>query len=179
MYPLDQLTNATQPVTIAGRTLPVRQLRLREWGELQAWLKSVAPSPIAVAARGIAELRASGYAVPDDVQGSIYKQAQAEARTWPPRAGTMEWLKAVDTIEGGHARLILAAAAKGGTDLSEAEAWDMAESATSEELVDLVRVCVHGGHSVPKGVGEGTPPNPSPTPTTGDGSSSTSARSTG
>ncbi len=177
MYPLDQLTNAAQPVTLAGRRFPVRQLRLREWGELQAWLKSVAPSPIAVAAKGLADLRASGVPVSADMQEAIFRQAQAEARSWPPRAGSLEWLRALDTIEGGHASLVHAALVAGGTDVTEDEAWDIAQDASPDEMVDLVRACVHGEHAVPKAVGGATPPDP--IPTTGDGSTSTSGGSTG
>ncbi len=178
MYPLDQLTNAAQPVTLAGRSYPVRQLRLREWGELQAWLKGVAPSPIAVAARGIAELKAAGMPVSQDQQDAIYRQAQAEARTWPPRVASAEWFRALDQIEGAHARLVMAALAAGGTDVTEDDAADIAAAATSAELIDLVRVCVHGQHPVPKAAGEATPPATS-SPTTGDRCSITSTGNAG
>jgi hypothetical protein len=172
MYPLDTLTNAVQPVTLAGKSYPVRQLRLREWGELQAWFKSVAPSPVAVAIRGIAELRDAGMPVEPDLQKALFAQAQEESRSWPPRVASPAWFKALDLMDGGHTQLVLAALRKGGTEITEDEAAELGKRATSTELVDLVRVCVHGEHFVPK-AGEAAA-NPSPSPTTGDGSASDS-----
>lgn len=168
MYGLDQLTNAPQPVTLAGRTFAVRQLRLREWGELQAWLKSVAPSPVAVAIRGLAELRDSGFATPKDLESALFAQAQDEARRWPPKVATGAWFRALDETEGGHARVVLVALRASGHAISEAEAADVAEASSGAELTDLMRVCVHGDHVVPKGQGATTPPSPT---TGGSGSS--------
>jgi hypothetical protein len=169
MYPLDQLTNATQPVTLAGRVFPVRQLKLREWGELQSWLKSVAPSPIAVATKGLAELRVQGVPVPPDVQDALFRQAQEETRRWPPRVGTAAWLRALEDIDGGRVRFLQVAVASGGTTLSDDEAADIEDAATLEELGDLMRVCLHGEHLVPKAAGETTPPSP----TTGESGTKT------
>ena len=168
MYGLDQLTNAPQPVTLAGRTFAVRQLKLREWGELQAWLKSVAPSPVAVAIRGLAELRDSGFAVSKDLETAAFAQAQDEARRWPPKAMTDEWFKALTAMEGGPARMIFAALVTCGHGVSLDEAHDLAEAASFDEYINMIRVCVHGEDLVPKA--EGAPQPPSPT-TGGSGSS--------
>ncbi len=170
MYNLDQLTNATEPVTLAGRTFPVRQLQLREWGELQAWLKSVCPSPVAVATQALAELRVKGVPIPQDVQESVFRQAQEETRRWPPRVGTLAWLRAVEDIEGGRARFVQAALKAGGTEIDVDEAWTIEDVATLDELGDLMRVCLNGEHPVPKAAGEIPPPSP----TTGESSSRTS-----
>lgn len=171
-YPLDQLTNATQSVTLAGRTFPVRQLRLREWGELQAWLRSVAPSPIAVAARGLAELRAAGTPIPPDLQDAIFHQAQVECRAWPPKVATQAWFKAIDDLEGGHAMVVHAALTAAGVAITEDEASDLAEACTGEELTDLMRICLHGDDLVPKASGAAVPPSP----TNGESSSSGSGK---
>jgi hypothetical protein len=180
LYSIDQITNAHQLVRLAGKEFSVRQLKLREWGELQGWLKSVAPSPIAVAARGIAELKAAGATPTQEIQDAIFHQAQAEARTWPPRVASPEWFKAIDMIDGGHGRLVMAALKAGGEEIDDDDADDLAQAASSAELIDLVRVCVHGEHIVPKAAA--VPPTPSvvpPSPTTGDGFTSGSDRSTG
>lgn len=171
MYPLDQLTNAPQPVTLAGRTYNVRQLRLREWGELQAWLKSVAPSPVAVAVKGLAELRTAGFTTPPEIEAALFKQAQAGARTWPPKVATAAWFRALDDAEGGHARVVWVALKAAGHQVTEDDAADIAEAASGAELTDLMRVCVHGEHLVPKGEGATMPPSP----TTGASGSSESA----
>ncbi len=160
MYPLDQLTNACQPVTLAGRTFPVRQLRLREWGELQAWLKGVCPSPVAVATRALAELRAEGCPVPPDVQDSLFRQAQEETRRWPPRVGTVAWLKAIEDTEGGRARFLQTAIASGGAAVDEETACELEANASLDELADLMRVCLHGEHARPKAAGADQPPSP-------------------
>jgi hypothetical protein len=158
-YPLDQLTNATQPVTLAGRVFPVRQLKLREWGELQAWLKTVAPSPVAVAVKALAELRTDGAPVPQDVQESLFRQAQEESRRWPPRVGTVHWLRAIEDMDGGRARFLQAALAAGGTQLNDDEATDVEQMASLDELADLMRVCLHGEHIAPKAEGAIQPPS--------------------
>lgn len=158
-YNLDQLTNAPQPVTIAGRVFQVRQLRLSEWGELQAWLKSVAPSPVAVATKALAELRQQGVPVPPDVQSALFQQAQEESRRWPPRVGTGAWLRALEDVEGGRARFIVAALAPGGNVLTMDEASEIEQMASVDELADLMRVCLTGEHLVPKAPGATMPQN--------------------
>jgi len=169
MYPLDLMSNACRPVTLAGKQYPVRQLRLREWGELQAWLKSVAPSPVAVALKALAEVPD----VPQPVQDALFRQAQDEARRWPPKVGSPAWINALEEIEGGRAMFLQAALAAGGTELDEEQADRIVDSATAGELGELLMICLFGEPSVPKGAGEATPPSP----TTGDGSTSTSGQS--
>lgn len=163
MYPLDQLTNACQPVTLAGRSFPVRQLQLREWGEFQAWLKSACPSPMAVAIKAFKELRDQDIPIPKDLQDSIFRQAQEETRRWPPRVGTQEWLRSIDGIEGGGVHFIQIALRAGGTDVSEEEAYRIEKDASGDELGDLMRVCLKGEYELPKASGETNPPVSAPT----------------
>lgn len=167
-YPLDRLTNASQPVTIAGKSYPVKQLTLAEWGELQAWLKTVCPSPVAVAAKALAELQAQGTILPQLVQDALFRQAQEESRRWPPKVGTLAWLRAIEDIEDGRGRFLQAALGAGGTMLDQAQADAIVEQATLDELGDLMRVCLHGEHLAPK---DSSPTIPVSTPTNGDGSS--------
>jgi hypothetical protein len=174
MYPLDVLTNAVRPVTLAGKSYPVRQLKLKEWGELQAWLKSVVPSPVTLAIKALAEASNDGP-VPQPVQDALFRQAQEESRRWPPKVGSMTWLKALDEIEGGRARFLRVSLLAGGTDVTEDEAESIVASASLRELMDLMTVCLMGDPPVPKAEGEGTPPSP----TIGDGSTNTSAPSVG
>ncbi len=172
MYPLDQLTNARRPVAMAGRTFPIRQLSLKEWGEVQAWLKSVVPNPVTTAITALSEASKAGP-VPQPVQDALFRQAQEESRRWPPKAGTGAWFRALSDADGGQAMFIRHAVRLGGTELTEDEAEEIGERATSEEIGRLIVSCLYGEPDVPKAAGESTPPSP----TTGDGSSSTSGSS--
>lgn len=176
MYPIDILTNAPRPVTLAGKSYPVRQLKYREWGEIQAWLKSVAPSPVAIALKSVAALKEGGLPLDPELQKVLFAQAQEEARAWPPRVASPAWFKAVDMMDGGHVQLVSLALRAGGTAVSEDDAADIAREATSAELVELVRVCVHGEHFIPKAGAAAATSRP-PSPTTGDGSTNDSATS--
>lgn len=148
---LDQLTaTATYPVTLAGRSFEVRKLRLREWGELQGWLKTAVPSPVAEAARALMDLKSKGEKIDADVRESILTHAQEAARLWPPRVGSLPWVVALDQAAGGTARLIAAAIRATGALIGADEADDLAEACTSVELSDLIRVCLHGEMPDPK-----------------------------
>lgn len=178
MLTLEQATRAPQPVTLAGQSYPVRQLMLSEWAELQAWLKSVCPSPVGVAAKALAELQAQGLTVPTAVQETMFRQAQEESRRWPPKVGTREWLQALDDIEGGRGRFIRAALGPGGTAVDPTEADQIAAAASNAELWDLIRVTIHGEHIAPKaGAGAAQIPAAPPIPTTGNGSMAESSSS--
>lgn len=145
-----QATGAFEPVTLAGRTLRIRQLKLREWAELQAWLKNVCPSPVAVALCELAKLHSENVVVPQTIQDGLFRQAQEETRRWPPRVGTVAWLKALEDQEGGRARFLLAAIKPSGEKLTEEEASDLMEQATDSEISELIRVSLWGDHEVPK-----------------------------
>ena len=173
MYGLDVLTNAPRPITLAGKTYPVRQLKLREWGEFQAWLKAAVPSPVTLAIRSLAEASKDGP-VPQSVQDSLFRQAQEESRRWPPKVGSVAWLNAIDGLDGGRAQLIHTILTMGGTKLTEDEASDISFLASETELVAMLAICMYGELSVPKKEGVTTPPSP----TIGDGSSTDSTRST-
>jgi hypothetical protein len=172
MYPLDVITNAARPVTLAGKPYPVRQLKLKEWGELQAWLKAAVPSPVTLAVRALSEAAASGP-VPKSVEDALFRQAQEESRRWPPKVGSFPWLRALDDVEGGRAMFFRVALRAGGTELSEDEAAALSEATKIDELGELITSCLEGDHRPPKGVGAATPPSP----TSGVGSTSTSGPS--
>lgn len=172
MYPLDAITNARRPVTLAGREFLVRPLMLSEWGEVQAWLKSVAPSPVTVAIRALAEASKDGP-VSQEIQDALFRQAQEESRRWPPRAASKEWFKALGGIDGGDAKFLHAALKASGNEIDAADAAAIDAAITRGEFWEVVSVCVFGDQPAPKAAGESTPPNQ----TTGDGCSSTSGQS--
>jgi hypothetical protein len=172
MYPSDVITNARHPVTLAGRDLLFRPLEQWEWGELQAWVKSKLPSPVAVAIRALAEASKDGP-VPQPVQDALFRQAQEESRRWPPRAASPDWFRVLGSIEGGDAQFLYAAAKASGCEITLDDARAIERSIARDEFWWVVNLCVFGEQPVPKAGGEGTPPSP----TTGDGSTSTSAPS--
>ena len=147
---LAQATQATQTVTLAGQQFAVRQLKLREWGQIQSWLKERCPSPIAQAVEGIAELRRKGVPFDRDTEQALFRQAQDEARNWPPRVATAEWIRTLESADGGRAKFIQHALEASGTALSEDQAEDLSVRATIDELSDLMRICIHGEILVPK-----------------------------
>lgn len=172
MYGIDDLTQACRPVTLAGREFPVRSLRLREWGEVQAWLKSVAPNPVTLAIRSLAEASAQGP-VPQTVQDALFRQAQEESRRWPPKVGSMAWINALDEFDGGISRFLRAALAPGGTTLDEDAAEWLAANIARSELGRLLDACFSGDPSVPKGLEGAIPLGRRPTTGAGYGNSST------
>jgi hypothetical protein len=173
MYPLDTLTNAVQPVTLAGKSYPIRQLRLREWGELTAWLKASKPNPVTLAIRALADAEKDGP-VPQPVQDSLFRQAQEEARRWPPKTASYEWLRALDDVDGGKAKFFQHVIGVCGTPLTGDEADEIAAKVHGEELWAFIRHVKDGDTSAPKGSGAAVPP----TPMTGDGSITSSDPST-
>ena len=87
---LAQALNAPPRSISAACVVP--QLKLSQWAALQAWLKREVPSPIAQALKAIQELRWLGETVDPVVADSLFENAQAAARKWPPAVGTRDWL---------------------------------------------------------------------------------------
>lgn len=172
-----QAANSTEPVTIAGKTFPVRQLKFHEWADLQSWLKSVCPSPVAVAIQAVEEMAAQGIRVSKETRQVMFEQAQEESRRWPPKIGSRAWLQALDDIEGAIAQFIRVAIASGGTSLSEVEANDLAQNVSIFDMGNLIRVCLHGEYPIPKPTMIPTGSTTESTPMNGERSSSISENS--
>jgi hypothetical protein len=156
---LAQATQATEELTIAGRVFPVRQLRLREWGELQSWLKTRFPSPIALAIKGIEDARKQGVSISKETETALFAQAQSEARSWPPRVASSAWISAVESAEGGREKFIQAALFHGGTVVSDDEAAQLLDEIGVGDLGRLMVACLSGESSVPKAGTDSTNPS--------------------
>lgn len=184
MLTLIQAANAAEPVSLAGREYPVRQLRVAEWATLQSWLKASAPCPVKLAVAAVAEAAAGGKPFPRQVVEALYSHAQAEARAWPPPVGSRAWLHAVDGTAEGSARFVQIVLHAGGTDLPLEECVKLAERAAPAEMSELLRVAYFGDPPSPKspaGTTTATTSKPKRTrrgPTTG-GPSSTGSPSAG
>ena len=142
--------DAFQNLTLANQVFLVRPLKLREWGALQAWLKSSQPSPLARAIEEIAAARKRGVPIDRETEAGLFRQAQEEARLWPPRVGSAAWCQAIEAAEGGRARFLQTAVAPRGYQLSDEEADDLMVAASGEEVANLLRVCVFGETLDPK-----------------------------
>lgn len=178
---LAQATNACEPLSLAGQTFPVRQLKLAEWGKLQAWLKSVHPSPVTIAYRSLQELRELGVPIAAETRDDVLNHAHELARAWPPPVGGRAWLKALDQVDGGRARFVQAILQAGGTEVSIDQARTLFDKATQEEADDLFRQAYYGDPPAPKGDQAGSMSSPTPmlptveTETTSPGSPTTGA----
>lgn len=152
---LSQLTNGFQPVTVGGKSFTVRMLKLHEWGDIQSWLKHAVPSPIAEAASALQALKASGEKLDPEVRQAILDHAQDAARLWPPRVGSIPWIRSLSDIAGGTARFIQVALGAAGHAVTEDEALELDKQASVDEVADLIRVCLHGEKPLPKAMAPG------------------------
>jgi hypothetical protein len=175
MLSIDQATNAPAEIDLAGASFHVRTLTLAEWGELQAWLKRHAPSPIERAAEAIKRASDDGKPLAQWLREEILSNAQEQSLRWPPKVGTLPWLEALDATPDGMATLLHRAL----RELQPATALDecrtLAERATQEEIGALVGFLFFGlDPKAGSGAATGTPTPPieSPaSPTTGASSS--------
>lgn len=75
-----------------GESVHVSPLKVRDWGQLQAWLRDNVPSPLAVAQSNL-EL------VPMAKEDRQSVLSHAALQPWPPRVGGRGWLEAIDRAE--------------------------------------------------------------------------------
>jgi len=168
------MTSAPVPITLAGQPYNVRLLKLREWGALQAWLKASVPSPIAEALRALEQLKAAGEKLDPAIRQAVLDHAQDAARLWPPRVGSVPWITALNSVEGGTAKFIETALFVAGYTLIINEVDALEKDSSIDEIADLIRVCLHGEPPLPKSTtaltetGPDTSPITPSKPTTGE-----------
>lgn len=141
---LAQLCNTPAPVALAGASYPVRQLRLREWAALSAWLRDTRPNPVTLALRAVRDLADAGFPPSPSVERRLMDVAFEQAKAWPPPIASAEWLEAVDRADGGLARFVALALRAGGTDVTDDQAELIAWKASRAEVTQLVRVAYFG-----------------------------------
>jgi hypothetical protein len=147
---LATITEGVHQVTLGETSYEVRLLKLREWGRLQSWLKQAVPSPLAEAARALNALKASGETIAPDVRQAILDHAQEAARLWPPRVGSIAWVEALDSTEGGTARFLAEALRAAGHQVDDDEAAELEARASVDQIANVFRICLHGEPSLPK-----------------------------
>src|SRR4051812_24929555 len=96
-----QATGGGEELTLGGQTFNIRLLTIREWAEVQKFLKKELPSPVTRAAIAIQQSKAMGTPLDATTIDAMYDRAERAALTWPPRLGSKEWFDAMDLVEGG------------------------------------------------------------------------------
>jgi hypothetical protein len=147
---LATITEGVHQVTLGETSYEVRLLKLREWGRLQSWLKQAVPSPLAEAARALNALKAAGETIAPDVRQAILDHAQEAARLWPPRVGSIAWIKALNETEGGTARFLAEALRAAGHQVDDDKVDELEAKADVGQIADMIRVCLHGESPIPK-----------------------------
>lgn len=155
---MDLAEASNQPVELdlAGETYRARCLTLAEWGELQAWYKRAVPSPLERVARALQSAEARGEPVPRWVAEILADQAIGASAVWPPRLGTAEWLRGLDSAEAGVAEFVWHALRRDNPGLTREAAANLSDRAAQPELNALLNVAVFGRPPDPK--------SPAPTP---------------
>lgn len=147
---LIQACNAPTPVEFGGRVLPVRQLKLREWAQVHAWLSAAAPNPVYVAARAVEEARRMGNPFSADLRTLLLEQAHDEARAYPPPVGSRLWLREVCRRAEGERLFYRTVFSAGGVELSDEDLDALVETATEEQIAEVLRLAYFGDPPVPK-----------------------------
>jgi hypothetical protein len=109
---LVQATGGGEELLLGGQTFNIRLLTLREWSEVQKFLKKELPSPVTRAAIAIQQAKVAGTPLDSSTVDALYDRAEKAALTWPPRIGTKEWFDALDTVEGGWERVLFEVVSK-------------------------------------------------------------------
>ena len=128
-----------EEVVLGGLPYRVGPLALKEWGEIQAWIKANVPGPVAVALQQLGAARAAGVTVDPGDRASLLREANVQARAWPPRVGTREWWGALDSRAADAAFLKVALARHQPTITAE-QCAALAESIGDEALARVARV---------------------------------------
>jgi hypothetical protein len=166
---LVQATGGGEELTLGGQAFNPRLLTLREWAEVQKFLKKELPSPVTRAAIAIQQAKDEGTPLDQATMDALYDRAEKAALTWPPRIGTKEWFDALDTVEGGWERVLFEVVSKVNPAFTLPQADELAPKVKANEWADLIRVSLWGTHPAPKGEGATPGPPASPSATTGTG----------
>lgn len=149
-------TGAPVTVTAAGRQWVVHTLRPRDFGEIEAWLKSVIPDPRIEAAKLL-----KAQDLPEAVAKHVYDRAVEEAReNWPPTLDSPAAQIQLGTPEG-EARILFQVLRRGQPALTLEQAGQLAEQFSPAELQAIFAAASPGDPGDPKfPTGEPEPPRP-------------------
>jgi hypothetical protein len=166
---LVQATGGGEELALGGQTFNIRLLTLREWAEVQKFLKKELPSPVTRVGIAIQQAKVAGTPLDSSTVDALYDRAEKAALTWPPRLGSKEWFDGLDTIEGGWERVLFEVLSKTYPAFTLSQADELAPKVKANEWADLIRVSLWGTHPAPKDEGATPEPPASPSATTGTG----------
>lgn len=146
---LAELTAAPRTFPYKGGEYPVPKLRLRDVGEMQAWLMDRVPSPLAQA-------RVHLDGLPEAVAIHVWDVAVAASRSWPPTPDSPEGMARL-SLPDGQAFLVWVVLRRAipGFDLAAAEA--IADAMTGEDFGRLMALANPGDPADPKSPGTAVP----------------------
>jgi hypothetical protein len=126
---MDLASATNQPIevkTTSGRTLVVNRGTLRTVSELQDWVNHQ-PQPQRARIQNLAEL-------PRQLAAIVLQQEAATRNEWPPEVAMPEGWRALYTLPGGTARLLMAALKKAQPNITEQEADALMDDLTYQQF---------------------------------------------
>jgi hypothetical protein len=140
---LASVVDAARAWTVDGVDYRVSKFRLRDWGELEAWLADQLPDPWTVARKHMEGL-------PPEVQKHIWDRACAEGEAhWPPSFADPRARRVILGPEGQAFYVYLALRrTTGGMDLARAR--DVADRMGAGDLERLMALVQPGDPDAPK-----------------------------
>ncbi len=163
---LADLTAAPRTATIGGKTFPIKPLRPRDLGIVEAWIRDHVPGPLA-AIRPALDL----YAGDPEAKRVLLERAYADQLTWPPAITSPEgWALAIGQARAAFLAAILR---RGGAEVGTAEAEAQADEMDFATWERVLLLAMGKDPDDPKSLPGTTPaattttPAPAPSPPTG------------
>lgn len=169
MPSLDVMTAAPRLIHVAGQSYAVRPLTLRQWGDLQAWLRDNGLSPLR-------QIRANDleHLTPEQQQVILDAAYRDQKATWPPAVGSLDWVHAMSAAPGGNTEFIRAVLSRDRPDVTTEVAELIREQATELENQAILFAALGFEVPDPKSAAPETLPMTAtepPGPTSGGGAS--------
>jgi hypothetical protein len=169
---LAQANNVPGEIVLGDATYPIRKLKVKEWAQLQAFVKREYPSHMERAARAVRRARAAGDPLDATTRDEMFDHAQRADLSWPPPVGSQRWLNTVEDIDGGLQTLLFEVLSKADPGFTREAADLLSPRLDVTQWLDLIHFATDGVHYVPKAPPPGDAGGPtttsSPSPTSGN-----------
>lgn len=127
--------NAPVPVDLDGESYYVSALTLKEWGPVQAWIKTNVPGPMrAISSADLVNLS-------DEDKRIVLESAAMAQRNWPPQIGSISWFKALDH-PGGHAEFLFCSLSKHQARFTREDAATLSDRLEIKDVMPIVLACL-------------------------------------
>lgn len=127
---------APSRITLGGVDYRVSKQGPRIYGELQQFLKSCVPDPRLKAAEILRELPN----VPNEIGLRIWEEFSQQAEDWPPSLESAEGNMLLTTTFEGARQVIYSLLRQHDASMTMEKAGQIAESITSDEVAELIRL---------------------------------------